>query len=137
MTKKITWMFVLLFGISSVLITCKKDETSDNVNSTPIQTDFIGPWTVSSGACGGYTMGVTAAGNTLTITNFHSTFTITATSSGTSMTIPLQTVSSAAPGGPLTFQGSGSLSTPSDMTFSYSRKDTSGATINCSATATK
>lgn len=137
MTKKITWMFVLLFGISSVIITCKKDETSDNINSTPIQADFIGPWTVSSGACGGYTMAVTAAGNTLTLTNFHTSFTITATSSGTNMTIPLQSASSPSGGGPYTFQGTGSLSTPSNMSFSYTKIDTGGFSSACSATAVK
>lgn len=130
-------MFVLLFGISSVIITCKKDETSDNINSTPIQSDFIGPWTVSSGGCGAYTMAVTAAGNTLTLTNFNTSFTITATASGTAMTILPQSASSASGEGPYIFQGSGTLSTPSQMSFSYSRKDTSGATTNCSATAAK
>jgi len=137
MTKKITWMFVLLFGISSVIITCKKDETSDNINSTPIQTDFIGPWTVSSGACGGYTMAVTAAGNTLTLTNFHESFTITATASGTNMTIPPQSATSPSDGGPFIFQGTGSLSTPSKMSFSYTREDTSNSSLACSATAVK
>ena len=137
MTKKITWMFVVLFGISSVIITCKRDETSDNINSIPIQADFIGPWTVNSEPCGDYTMAVTAAGNTLTLTNFHSSFTITATSSGTSMTIPLQSAASPSDVGPYTFQGTGSLSTPSKMSFSYTRKDTSGATMNCNATAVK
>ncbi len=130
-------MFVLLFGISSVIITCKKDETSDNINSTPIQSDFIGPWTVSSGGCGGYTMAVTAAGNTLTLTNFHTSFTITATASGTAVTIPLQSASSVSGEGPYVFQGSGSLSTPSQMSFSYTRKDTSNFSLTCSATAVK
>lgn len=130
-------MFVLLFSMSSIIITCKRDETNDNVNSTPIQADFIGPWTVSSGACGGYTMAVTAAGNTLTITNFHSSFTVTATASGTSMTIPPQSASSPTGGGPYIFQGTGSLSTPSKMSFTYTKQDTSGASMGCSATAEK
>jgi len=81
--------------------------------------------------------GITAAGNTLTLTNFHETFTVTANASGTSMTIPPQSVISSTGGAPYIFQGTGSLSTSSKMSFSYTKKDTSGATMACSATAEK
>lgn len=136
MTKKITWMLVLLFGISSVFVTCKKNENEGTTASTPTQADWIGNWNVSGG-CGTYTMNSSLSGTTLTFKNFHSSFTVTATANGTNMTIPAQAQTSPSAGGPYTFSGSGSLTSPSNMTITYTVKDISGTPLNCSATATR
>lgn len=153
MTKKIIWMLVLLVGISSVMLSCKKKGCTDPAAKNycdkckkddgscqyAIQ-DYVGTWSVT-GNCGAYTMTITASGSTLTINNFHggssSGWTVTATISGNSMTIPTQTTS--IPSGPYTFAGSGTISGTNYNTLkiTYTMKDNGGTTINCSSTCTK
>jgi hypothetical protein len=123
-------IFILLFAISSVMITCKKKETAASVTGA----DYAGTWTVSSN-CGNYSMTVTASGDNVTLTNFHTGFTVTGTISGNSLTIPQQNRTSGSMGGPYTFQGTGTKNGNS-LSITYTMKDT-GSTLNCSANCTK
>ena len=128
-------MLVLLFGISSVFVTCKKSEHDDTSASTPMQSDWIGNWTMSGG-CGTYTMNANMSGTTITFKNFHTSFTVTATANNTSMNIPAQSQTNAA-GLTYGFSGSGSLTSPTIMSYTYTAVDTSGIPTTCTGTGTR
>ncbi|MEK6614796.1 MAG: hypothetical protein AABZ32_01595 [Bacteroidota bacterium] len=150
MTKKNVWMFVLLFGISSVMVSCNKKGCTDPAAKNycdkckkddgscqyAIQ-DYVGTWSVT-GNCSAYTMTTSASGSTLTFSKLQNCYTITASVSGNNLTIPSQLLSASTSscGYPYTVSGSGTLS-GTKLTLTYTVKDNGGATTNCSSTCTK
>ena len=159
MTKKKILLFVLLFSITSVLITCKKKGCTDSkatnycskcksdaascVYDASIQ-DYVGTWNVAA-SCGAtaYSMTISASGSTLTFTKLRSCFVVTGSVSGGTLTIPSQslTMSTSCAGLPMTVSGSGTLSGSggnfNSLQLTYTTKDNSGNPISCSCTCTK
>lgn len=137
MTKNSLHVLALFIVIVGCMISCKKkEETPDAPAAAPTQADFAGTWNASSD-CGNYPLTVTASGSSLTLKNVNSSFTLSATASGTSMSIPKQLVYSRSGEGPFSFQGSGSLKTSTQLSFTFVEKDITGTPLNCSASATK
>ena len=138
MTKQITWIFILVFGIT-LAFNCKKKDTT--AATTYTNANYAGAWTVNEHcpAAASYVMTITATGsNGVTLTNFKNGFTVTGTVSNTALTIPLQSVTSTTLGGPYKFSGSGTLNSASSLSISYSMTDNSGGNaINCTDTDTK
>lgn len=118
---------------------CKKKE-KESSNS-----DYAGTWNVNETCTSAWTyvMSIATSGSDgVTLTNFHkgsfaSGFTINATVSDKTLTIASQQASSVNQGGPYTFAGSGTFTPPSSLSITYTMRDASGATINCTANGTK
>ncbi len=132
MKKKFTGIFIIAIAVASIVTGCKKNDTS---STTATPADYAGTYNVT-GNCGNYSMTITASGSNLTLTHFHTEYTLSATVSGNTMTIPSQSHLSATGAGPYIFAGSGTLS-GNTLTISYTMKDSGGASISCSPTATK
>lgn len=155
MTKKIVWLFLLPILFSTTVSSCKKkgctdsaaknycDECEKDDGSCTYATasDYAGTWSVSSSCGSAYSMTITASGSNLTLSKLQNCFTVTATVSGNTLTIPTQTMtaSTSTCGNPYTISGTGTLSGSSSnsLSISYSVKDISGITTNCTATCTK
>lgn len=160
MTKKITLMFMLLLGIASIMVSCKKkgctdpaaenycaeckkDDGSCQYAAVASVQDYVGSWSVTGACAAPYTLTITASGSTLTLTNLYKCFTVTASVSGNSLTIPTQTLNSSATTGscgyPWTVNGSGTISGTNFNTLqlTYTVKDISGTPTNCSNTCSK
>ena len=142
MTKKITWMFMLLFGISSVIVSCKKKEKEKTYSNS----DYVGTWnaTTKCSSSMSYKTTITTSGSSgIVLSNFHAPastdgYTLNASVSDKTITIASQTITNSQGGNKLTFSGSGTLSPPSSLSISYTVKDPiSGATLSCTATCTK
>jgi hypothetical protein len=162
MTKQITWMFVLLFGISSVFVACKKKGCTDPAAKNYCEKckkddgtcqyvsaeDLAGNWQVS-GTCGTHTMSISGSGSSVTLNRLHpqgfqnnGCYIVSATLSKNVLTIPTQTISATQSqcGFPYSVWGSGTITAPSynRIDLTYTVKDLNGGyTTNCSATATK
>ncbi|MFH1005726.1 MAG: hypothetical protein V1781_09605 [Bacteroidota bacterium] len=131
MKTKTIFVLVLLFSIASI-ISCKKNEEKKNIDN------YVGSWSVT-GNCGKpYTMTITASGSTLTLSKLQNCYTVTASVSGNNLTIATQTLdaSTSSCGYPYTVSGSGIID-GNTLQLTYTVKDISGTTSNCSSTATK
>ena len=143
MKTKLLSLTVLVAVLTTITIySCKKKEEAA---TTSTNADYAGTWSVNETCTSAwsYQMTVAASGSTgLTITNFHkgtnaNGFTITASVSDKTITIPTQQATSTSQGGPYTFAGSGTFTPPSSMSITYTMKDSGGNTISCTATCTK
>lgn len=154
MTKKIIWVFVLLFGISSAFVACKKKGCTDSAAKNYCEEckkddgscqyvsaeDLTGTWNVS-GNCSSYTMSISGSGSSITFNKlYNNCYTINATLSQNTLTIPTQTINCPQTCGcPYTFSGSGTISAPSynRIDIIYTMTDNGGNSSNCSITLTK
>jgi hypothetical protein len=150
MKKRFYSILVFIGLVSFVLVySCKKKDDPQPSATTPTvataaASDYAGSWKVTETCPSSvtYTMTITASGSALTIKKLFNCFTVNATFSGNSFTIPTQTLSSSAVstcGYPYTVSGSGTISGSSftSLSFTYSVKDSGGSTSNCTSSATK
>ena len=131
-------------AISTIIIYgCKKKKEEEK---TYTNADYAGTWSTTSQCSSSmsYQMTVTTSGSSgVVLKNFHANastngYTLNATVSDKTITIPTQTVTNSQGGNQLTFAGSGTLTPPSSLSISYTAKDPmSSSTISCTATCTK
>jgi hypothetical protein len=141
-TKLFSATLLIFFSASVIIYGCKKKKEEEAISTNA---DYAGTWSVNETCSSTWAYSMTAAAtgsNGITFTNFHkgtqaSGFTITATVSDKTITIPSQSATSTAQGGPYTFSGSGTFTPPSSLSITYSMRDTGGNTISCTATCTK
>ncbi len=145
MKTKLLSAFLLIFFAASIIIYGCKKKKEDTTAAASTNADYAGTWNVNETCTSAWTYAMTAAAtgsNGLTLTNFHkgtfaNGYTINATISDKTITIPSQTASCTSQGGPFTFAGSGTFTPPSSMSITYTMKDTGGNTISCTANCTK
>ena len=144
--KLLPFALLVFILISSIIFGCKKKKEEETpAANTSTNADYAGTWSVNETCTSAwsYQMTVAASGsNGLTITNFHkgtqaTGFSITATVSDKTITIPTQQATSTSQGGPYTFAGSGTFTPSSSMSITYTMKDVAGNSISCTSTCTK